>query len=130
MVEGSGGRSQLAHLATAGVVALVLVFLTGPLQYLAQCVLGAIIFTIAVGLVELRGLRNILRESPGEFRLALGHRGGGVHRRRVLVHAQSSLQADLDRHRLTAVIGADHVIETLHEALAMIRGQRVPAGPN
>jgi sulfate permease, SulP family len=71
MVEGSGGRSQLAHLATAGVVALGPVFLTGPLQYLAQCVLGAIVFTIAVGLVELRGLRNILRESPVEFRLAL-----------------------------------------------------------
>jgi len=71
MVEGFGGRSQLAHLATAGVVALVLVFLTGPLQYLPQCVLGAIVFTIAVGLVDLRGLRNILRESPGEFRLAL-----------------------------------------------------------
>jgi len=71
MVEGFGGRSQLAHPATAGVVALVLVFLTGPLQYLAQCVLGAIVFTIAVGLVDLRGLRNILRESAGEFRLAL-----------------------------------------------------------
>ena len=32
MVESSGGRSQLAHLITAGVVALVLLFLTGPLQ--------------------------------------------------------------------------------------------------
>src|SRR4029077_6359270 len=71
MVESSGGRSQLAHLATAGVVALVLLFLTGPLQYLPRCVLGAIVFTIAVGLVDLRGLRDILRESPGEFQLAL-----------------------------------------------------------
>ena len=71
MVETSGGRSQLAHLATAGVVALVLLFLTGPLQYLPRCVLGAIVFTIAVGLVDLRGLRDILRESPGEFQLAL-----------------------------------------------------------
>src|SRR5215468_6308700 len=32
MVESSGGRSQLAHLATAVVVALVLLLLTGPLQ--------------------------------------------------------------------------------------------------
>lgn len=71
MVERSGGRSQLAHLATAGVVALVLLFLTGPLQYLPRCVLGAIVFTIAVGLVDLRGLRDIRRESPGEFHLAL-----------------------------------------------------------
>src|SRR5262252_2958716 len=55
MVESSGGRSQLAHLATAGVVALVLLFLTGPLQYLPRCVLGAIVFTIAIGLVDLPG---------------------------------------------------------------------------
>lgn len=72
MVERSGGSSQLAHLATATVVALVLLFLTGPLQYLPQCVLGAIVFTIAIGLIEVRGLRDILRESPGEFRLAVG----------------------------------------------------------
>src|SRR5262245_31326349 len=71
MVESSGGRSQLAHLATATVVALVLLFLTGPLQYLPRCVLGAIVFTIAIGLVDLHGLRDIWRESPGEFRLAL-----------------------------------------------------------
>ena len=51
MVERSGGRSQLAHLATAAVVAIVLLFLTGPLHYLPLCVLGAIVFTIAVGLV-------------------------------------------------------------------------------
>ncbi len=71
MVERSGGRSQIAHLATAGVVALVLLFLTGPLQYLPVCVLGAIVFTIAVGLVDVRGLRAIRRESPEEYRLAL-----------------------------------------------------------
>ena len=47
----------------------------------------------------------------------------------VLVHAQSSLQADLERHRLTDVIGAQHIFDTLHEALATIRGQSVPASP-
>jgi MFS superfamily sulfate permease-like transporter len=39
----------------------------------------------------------------------------------VLVHAQSSLLADLDRHRLTDVIGANHIFETLREAVAIIR---------
>ena len=71
MVEGSGGRSQVAHLATAAVVALVLLVLTGPLQYLPQCVLGALVFTIAVGLIDVRGLRDIGRESRGEFVLAV-----------------------------------------------------------
>jgi sulfate permease, SulP family len=71
MVEGSGGQSQLAQIATAAVVALVLLFLTEPLQYLPRCALGAIVFVIATRLVDLGGLRDIQRESPGEFALAL-----------------------------------------------------------
>jgi len=71
MLESSGGRSQVAHLATAGVVALVLLFLTGPLQYLPRCVLGSIVFMVAIRLVDFRGMRAIRRESPDEFLLAL-----------------------------------------------------------
>ena len=71
MVESSGGRSQLAQLSTAAVVAIVLLFLTRPLQYLPRCVLGAIVFCIAIGLIDIKGLRDILRESPGEHLLAL-----------------------------------------------------------
>jgi sulfate permease, SulP family len=70
MVESSGGTNQMAHLATAGVVGLVLLFLTRPLQFLPQCVLGAVVFTIAVRLIDLRGLEAIRKESPGEFALA------------------------------------------------------------
>jgi sulfate permease, SulP family len=71
MVESSGGTNQIAHLSTAAVVALVLLFLTRPLQYLPQCVLGAVVFTIAVRLIDLKGLQAIRRESPGEFILAM-----------------------------------------------------------
>jgi SulP family sulfate permease len=71
MVESSGGQSQLAQLATAIAVAFVLLFLTKPLQYLPRCVLGAIVFFIAVRLIDLRGLREIRRESPGEYALAV-----------------------------------------------------------
>jgi sulfate permease, SulP family len=71
MVESSGGTNQLAHLSTAGVVVLVLLFLTGPLQFLPQCVLGAVVFTIALRLIDLRSLRAIRRESPGEYTLAV-----------------------------------------------------------
>ena len=244
MVESSGGRSQIAHLTTAALVALVLLFLTGPLHYLPRCVLGAIVFTIAVGLVDLRGLRDIRRESPGEYRLALataavvvavgvepgillamvlsllrhvrhsyvphtavlvkddagqwratpaipgalsgpglvifrfgadlfyanaGRFAADVHglvegaptpvrwlvvdagaitsidysaarvlralqgdlRARgvvlVFVHVPPSLQSHLDRHRLTDVIGTDHIFDTLHEALPALPGLRVVA---
>ena len=71
MVESSGGRSQLAQVATATAVAIVLLFLTKPLQYLPRCVLGAIVFFVAVRLIDMRGLREIRRESPGEYALAV-----------------------------------------------------------
>ncbi len=245
MVERSGGHSQIAQLATATIVAFVLLFLTSPLHYLPRCVLGAIVFTIAIGLVDVRGLRDIRRESPGEFRLALitaavvvvigveqgillaialsllwhvrhsyrphtavlvEHGGqwqatpavpgalsgpglvifqfgsdlfyanagrfaadvrgliegadppvkwlvvdaGAITsvdysaarvltnlqrdliRRSialVLVHTESSLRADLHRHRLIEVIGADHIFDTLREALAAISGHRVHVLP-
>src|SRR4029434_5204714 len=179
-------------LATAGVVALVLLFLTGPLQYLPRRVLGAIVFTIAVRLVDLRRFRGPLRARATVSRRIWGGRWeAGAARWRptaavpgtlsgpglvvfqfganlfyanagrfaedvrslieraptpvnwlvvdagaitnvdysaarvlrdlhedltrdgvvlVFAHAQSSLQADLDRHRLTDVIGADHIL--------------------
>jgi MFS superfamily sulfate permease-like transporter len=217
------------------------------LQYLPQCVLGAIVFTIAVGLVDLRSWRDLRRESRGEFRLALAtavvvvvvgveqgillamalsllrhvrhsyrphtavlvEAGAGQWRPTpavpgtlsgpgmvvfqfgadlfyanvgrfaedvrslieraptsvrwlvvdagaitnvdysaarvlrvlqddltsdgvmlVLVHAQSSLLADLDRHRLIDVIGAKYIFDTLHEALAAIHGQQARAVPS
>ena len=71
MVESSGGKSQLAQIMTAALVALVLLFLTKPLQYLPRCVLGGIVFVIAVHLINLRGLREIRQESPAEFALAV-----------------------------------------------------------
>ena len=70
MADSAGARSQVAQLVFAGVVLLVLLFLTGPLQYLPRCVLASIVFTIAVGMVDIKGLRAILHESPGEFYLA------------------------------------------------------------
>jgi sulfate permease, SulP family len=71
MADRAGARSQIAHVAFAGVVLLVLLFLTGPLQYLPRCVLASIVFTIACGMIDLAALRNIRRESPGEFYLAV-----------------------------------------------------------
>jgi high affinity sulfate transporter 1 len=67
-----GARSQVAQLALSVVVLLVLLTLTRPLQYLPRCTLAAIVFTIAAGMIDVARLRDIRRESPGEFYLALG----------------------------------------------------------
>jgi SulP family sulfate permease len=71
MADHMGARSQIAQLALAGVVLLVLLALSGPLQSLPRCVLAAIVFNIAIGMIDLKCLRDIRRESPGEFYLAI-----------------------------------------------------------
>jgi high affinity sulfate transporter 1 len=71
MVERSGGRSQIAQVATGCMVICVLLFFTRPLQYLPHCVLGALVLLVAVHLIDVRGLLAMRRESPDEFALAL-----------------------------------------------------------
>jgi MFS superfamily sulfate permease-like transporter len=71
MMEDAGGQSQLAQVSTAAVVGLVLLFLTGPLQYLPTCVLGVLVFLVALRLIDLKALRDIRAESPQEYAMAV-----------------------------------------------------------
>jgi high affinity sulfate transporter 1 len=71
MVYGAGGRSQVAHLATVGMVLFVLLFLTRPLSYLPDVVLATIVFLIGVKLIDIRGLKEIYRKKPPEFVVAI-----------------------------------------------------------
>lgn len=71
IAERAGARSQVAMLVIAGVTLLVLLFLTGPLAHLPRGVLSAIVFAIAIGMIDLKGLAAIRRESRAEFHLAL-----------------------------------------------------------
>ena len=71
MMEDAGGQSQLAQVTTAAVVGLVLLFLTRLLQYLPICVLGVLVFLVALRLIDLKGLRDIRGESVQEFALAV-----------------------------------------------------------
>jgi high affinity sulfate transporter 1 len=71
MADHVGARSQVAQVVLSAAVLLVLLLLSGELQYLPRCVLAAIVFTIALGMIDVKGLYGIRRESPGEFYLAL-----------------------------------------------------------
>jgi SulP family sulfate permease len=71
MVDGAGGRSQLAHLTTAAVVLIVLLFLTRPLSFLPNAVLSAIVFMIGIKLVDVKGMRELFRLQRNEFWIAL-----------------------------------------------------------
>ncbi|MFM0738096.1 SulP family inorganic anion transporter [Paraburkholderia xenovorans] len=71
MADLAGARSQLAQIVFALVVVVVLLFFSRFLQYLPHCILAGIVFTIAIGLINLKTLFAIRRESPGEFALAV-----------------------------------------------------------
>jgi sulfate permease, SulP family len=71
MAERAGARSQVAQVAMSAAVLVVLLLLSRQLQYMPRCVLAAIVFTIAVGMIDVAALRAIRRESPGEFYLAV-----------------------------------------------------------
>ena len=65
-----GARTQVSGLLAAAVIALVLLFLTGPIQYLPKATLGAVIVVAALGLVELDAWRVIARVSRVEVAIA------------------------------------------------------------
>src|SRR5471032_1851440 len=71
MADRAGARSQFAQVVFAVVVGVVLLFFSKWLQYLPHCVLAGIVFTIAIGLIDVKSLYAIRRESPGEFTLAV-----------------------------------------------------------
>jgi SulP family sulfate permease len=71
MVDGAGGRSQLALIVTSVIVLLVLLFLTGPLAYMPDAVLSAVVFLIGVELIDFAGIRKIYQQRRSEFWVAL-----------------------------------------------------------
>jgi len=54
-----GARTQFAGLFAAGTIAVVLLFLTGPVQYLPTAVLGAVIVSAGVALVDAAAWRAL-----------------------------------------------------------------------
>ena len=71
MVDEAKSHTQVAQLTTAAVVALVLLFLTKPLQYMPNAVLSSVVFLIGVKLIDIKGMREILQLRKGEFNVAL-----------------------------------------------------------
>ncbi|HET6812753.1 MAG TPA: SulP family inorganic anion transporter [Actinomycetota bacterium] len=71
MADEANSHTQLAQLTTAVVVAVVLLFLTRPLQYLPNAVLASVVFLIGVKLIAVKGMRAIYGLRRDEFWVAL-----------------------------------------------------------
>jgi SulP family sulfate permease len=70
MVDGAGGTSQFAQVTTGIIVAIVLLFLTVPIQYMPKAVLSSVVFLIGIELIDLAGMRKVLRLRLDEFVVA------------------------------------------------------------
>ena len=71
VADSAGGRSQLTQLTTSAAVLLVLLLLTGPLASLPIAALAAIVFFIAVQLIDVKEMRQIRTCRKRESAIAL-----------------------------------------------------------
>jgi sulfate permease, SulP family len=71
IVDEARSRTQVAQLTTAAAVAIVLLFLTKPLEYLPDAVLSSVVFVIGLKLIDVRGMRTIYALRRDEFWVAL-----------------------------------------------------------
>jgi MFS superfamily sulfate permease-like transporter len=65
-----GVRTQVAGLVAVVTVAVVLLFLTEPIQYLPMGTLGAVIVSAAIGLIEVRAWRALWRPTKPDAIIA------------------------------------------------------------
>ena len=65
------GRTQLANMTMSVIVLLFTMFFTGILANMPKSVLAGIVFVIGIDLVDIKGLRRVLRATKGEFIIAV-----------------------------------------------------------
>ena len=71
MSDATGGRTQLTGVVAAATIALVLVFLTGPLRFVPVAALGAVLVKAGLSLVDVSSLKQIYRIDRREFALSM-----------------------------------------------------------
>jgi high affinity sulfate transporter 1 len=71
MSDAAGGRTQVAGLVSAATIAVVLVFLTEPLQYVPIAALGAVLIKASLGLMDIAFLRQLYRLDKRELAISV-----------------------------------------------------------
>jgi high affinity sulfate transporter 1 len=71
MADAAGGRTQVTGLVAAAIIAIVLLFLTGPLRYVPTPALGAVLIFAALSLFNVKSLREFWQIDRIEFALAI-----------------------------------------------------------
>ena len=76
--DSMGGKTQVTGLVAAAAIALVLLFFTGPLQFLPGSALGAVLISAGLGLFDWRALVRFARIKEGELVVCLAAMFGVV----------------------------------------------------
>jgi sulfate permease, SulP family len=67
----AGARTSFSLLFASATIGLCLIFLTGPMKYLPNVMLAAILLVAIGGLIDLKGMRHLWRVSRVEFMVAM-----------------------------------------------------------
>ena len=78
MAVTAGGKTQVTGLVAAAVIALVLLFFTGPLQFVPLAALGVVLISAALSLLDFASLRLLWRMDRRECGLSLVTTAGVV----------------------------------------------------
>ena len=71
MAVTAGGKTQVTGLVAAAMIAVVLLFFTGPLQFVPLAALGVVLISAALSLLDFSSLRQFWRMDRREFGLSM-----------------------------------------------------------
>lgn len=117
-----GGKTQLTALIAAGTVAVAILLIADVFAFLPTAVLGAILVSAAIDLIDLPELRALYRMSPAEFCFAIVTLLGvvivgvlqGVFIAIAATLAHLLWSVSHPRLALLGRIGSDHALYKLH----------------
>ena len=69
--DAAGSKSQLTGLVAAAAITAVLLFFTGPLQYVPSAALGAVLVNAAISLIDVKTMNRLFQVDRREFGLSL-----------------------------------------------------------
>ena len=130
--DSMGGKSQVTGLVAAATMAIVLLFFTGPLQYLPVCALGAVLMSAALGLFDWKAMVRLRRIREGELAVCVAAMLGvvtlgalqgillAVGLSMLVLLVRSSRPTDMVLGRVEGVPGFHNV--ALHEGATQIPG--------
>lgn len=69
--DDSGGKTQLVSIISAGIIAVIALFLTAPLEFIPSAALGVVLIIASIHLLDLKAIWLLKRKDKQAFYLAL-----------------------------------------------------------